>query len=70
MTGMRYMEYLVKTAQQFNVILINRMGEYSKTFFRQSHFTNTKMMIQPCLCRPTDMHGRGHIILAPFKNLF
>ncbi|MPM99151.1 hypothetical protein SDC9_146342 [bioreactor metagenome] len=69
MTGMRYEEYIVETAEKFiGMPIVQRMRKNSKRFARQIVFGHAIMVVKTSLCCPTDVKGRINMSFAPFKN--
>ncbi|MNI88364.1 hypothetical protein D3C73_1456570 [compost metagenome] len=68
MPGMRHMEQLIKAAQQLRIRRQYIMREHSEAFVGKSDFANSEMIVQSRLGRPTNMHGRSYVILAPFED--
>ncbi|MNL26822.1 hypothetical protein D3C87_1483750 [compost metagenome] len=54
-TGMRYIEQLVESAQQLNIRNINRVREHPEAFIWQRDLRHAKVVIQSSLGSPTYM---------------
>ena len=69
MPAVRSQENIVKSPYQRHSPVHNPVLKQTKQFTLQQMFTNTEMMIQPCLGAPTDMKCGSYMLFGPVHNL-
>ena len=66
---MRYIEFIVKAAEQHAVLLIQMMQVHAGQLLRQHVLLNTVMVVQSGLGTPADVEGGMDVGLTPLHDL-